>query len=196
MRGHPEPLYRVFWRRSAPTTAGRGDKVSVPSATPASLAPLHHFFDDHFNTLWRSPVASDFTNHMLEEFSGLASPRSIFPVNVIASKEAYDLTAELPGFTEGDVSVSLEGRTLTISASQESSREEKDEESVKVLLAERRVKKFSRAFQLPADADEEAEVKAVMEHGILHVSLPRKGVSTPSARSIPVQTGAASKDEA
>lgn len=191
-----DPRYRVFWRPSAPTRARK--EVSVPFAS-RSLAPLG--LDEYFDTLW-SPMAPDSPlHHMLDEFStltkghGVGALRSVFPVNVLQSPDAYHLTAELPGISEGDVSVSLEGRTLTISASKASSSEEKApaDESIKILLAERRIRKsFSRSFRLPGDVDEEADVSAIMENGVLNVTLPRKGISTPGAREIPVQTGAVS----
>lgn len=194
---HSNFRYSVSWRGASPPNA-----ESQNAAVRKELAPIEFDIEDYFNTLW-SPLAHDLTSHMLEPFAtrgkGATPSWSTFPVNIVQDDKAYYLTAEMPGLSESDVSLSLEGRTLTINASKTTGGEVKtpDDETTKpkVLLAERRVKKYSRSFRLPADADEDAEVSAIMDCGVLHVSMPRKGVSTGGARHILVQKGAVPSEE-
>lgn len=97
--------------------------------------------------------------------NGYAGERK-FPVDVIAGQENYRLEAELPGLTEKDVEVKVDGRVLTISSA--ASEETKND----YLIRERRVAPFARSFVLPKDVDIE-KISASFANGILTLVLEK-----------------------
>ena len=127
--------------------------------------------------------------------------RSAFPVDVVQSEAEYILTAELPGFSDEDVSLRIDNKTMTISASKSIENEADDGENAdveesdsRVLRTERRSKKsFHRSFTLPKDVDESA-ISAAMENGILCLTMPRM-IDGATCRTIKIQKGL-KRDEA
>jgi HSP20 family protein len=95
-------------------------------------------------------------------------------VDCVEDKDAIELTAELPGLTDKDVSVELSGNVLTISGvkAQEGERTDKG-----VTVSERSYGAFSRSIALPADIDA-SKISATVTDGVLKVVAPRK-TSTP-----------------
>lgn len=146
-----------------------------------------------------SPFMTDITSRLFDEFADMAfgtagaskAASSAFPVNVFQRESEYILTAELPGLSEADVTLKMEGRTLTISAAKEETKETEtgqEEKGLKVLRVERRARKFHRAFRMPKDVDD-AAITALMENGVLTLTMPRLGLEKPAARTIAVQKG-------
>ena len=81
------------------------------------------------------------------------------------------LTAELPGLTEGDVTLELEKNVLTISGEKSEVRTEGDEER-RYHLWERRFGSFKRSFTLPRTVKVD-EIRAEFLNGVLTVTLPK-----------------------
>ncbi|HZD18222.1 MAG TPA: Hsp20/alpha crystallin family protein [Actinomycetota bacterium] len=76
---------------------------------------------------------------------------------------------ELPGIEPGDVEVSVEDSTLTISGTRGFSQEVEEENYHRV---ERRYGSFTRAITLPQTADTE-KVEAGFDKGLLTVEIPK-----------------------
>ena len=85
---------------------------------------------------------------------------------------AYQLEIELPGYEKKDVHAKLENGYLTISASKEENKDEKNEAGDYV-RRERYTGKCSRTFYVGEQVREE-DVKAGFENGILKVAFPKK----------------------
>lgn len=100
-------------------------------------------------------------------------------VDVAENEGGYLLLAEVPGVREVDVSVKIEGRTLTISGE----RKPDTSASVRYLMMERAHGSFSRSFQLSDNVDAE-NVEARFRNGVLEVHLAKSAVAQP--RVIPV----------
>ena len=115
--------------------------------------------------------------HLLET-DGNSIPNSImFPVDVREEKEAYVLTAYLPGMKSEDLSVTVINDTITIEG------EIKDEQTTEepaYLLKEWRNGKFSRSLTLP-DELESAKAEASLKDGVLTLRLPKAEVALPKA---------------
>lgn len=90
-------------------------------------------------------------------------------VDVREAEDAYILEAELPGYEEKDVEVSVEEHVLRISSKQEEEREEKKAE---YLLRERACRSFERRFALPEQANEQ-EITGEFKNGILTLKIPK-----------------------
>jgi HSP20 family protein len=76
---------------------------------------------------------------------------------------------ELPGIEPGDVEVSVEDSTLTVSGAREFSSEANEESYHRV---ERRYGQFVRAITLPQTADTE-KVEAHFDKGVLTIEVPK-----------------------
>lgn len=101
-------------------------------------------------------------------------------VDVRREDDKYVLDADLPGATEDDVDVSLDGRVLTVSSDAEE-KTERDESGY--MIRERRHHSFRRSFTLPDDADRE-HIDAEFKNGVLTVQIPRSEKSKPKKISV------------
>ena len=121
-----------------------------------------------------------FENFFGDNFSSPADrifSRVIMPsVDVRETDKAYIIEAELPGFTEKDIEIKLDGGNLTIkSMTMENSEntEGKEEKKDNYLIKERRFSSFSRSFVLPENTDREG-IKASFKNGILSLEINKK----------------------
>ncbi|MBF0120724.1 MAG: Hsp20/alpha crystallin family protein [Desulfobacterales bacterium] len=110
------------------------------------------------------------------------SAAGVFPlINVAEDKDAYHVSAELPGLLGGDLDISTTANTLTISGERKIPSEG---ENVKYHRREREAGKFSRVIGLPGQINTE-KVEANCIDGILKVTLPKHESTKP--RQIPVR---------
>lgn len=93
-------------------------------------------------------------------------------VDVEENDKEYTVKAELPGFDENDVNLTVENHVLTLSGKVDEKNEEKDKDNRKYLVRERRVETFERSFSLPEGVDEE-NISAQFKNGLLTVTLPK-----------------------
>lgn len=104
-------------------------------------------------------------------------------VEVSEEKKAYEISAELPGVEEKDVSITLQDHTLTVSGEKKSEREE---EKKGYFRSERRYGSFRRSFRVPEDVDED-KISAKFDKGVMTVVLPKLAAAKPKGRQIPVK---------
>lgn len=105
-------------------------------------------------------------------------------VDVAETDAGLELTADLPGFDEKDVSLDIQNDVLTIKAEHKEEREEKDEKKHYHLI-ERRQGSFLRRFALPFEADA-GKASAHLEKGVLKVNVPRLASTEKKPTQIPV----------
>lgn len=98
-------------------------------------------------------------------------------VDVREAAEGYTIELDLPGLTEKDVEVTLEGKHLTIKG------ERKAPEGGGYTRRERGFGAFERVFHLPDDVDG-ARVQAKARHGVLTVTLPRAESAKPKTIAV------------
>ena len=106
---------------------------------------------------------------------------SSFPVDITEEDNQYAVYAELAGFNDGDVEITLNDNMLVISAEKVKQADEnkKDEEKeFKYLLKERVTRQYKRTFSLPKDADREA-IKASLKDGMLNLAIGKKPEAKP-----------------
>jgi len=90
-------------------------------------------------------------------------------LEVRETEGGLEVSAELPGMSEDDIELRLEGDLLTLSGEK---KEEQTREQGGLHLTERSFGRFQRAFRLPFHADP-SQVRAAFDRGILRVTLPR-----------------------
>ena len=84
----------------------------------------------------------------------------------------YELTVDLPGVKKDDIKAELNDGYLTITAENDTSKDEKDEKG-KYICRERYSGSYSRSFYV-GDSVTEEDIKAKFENGTLKLDIPKK----------------------
>ena len=104
-----------------------------------------------------------------------------FKTDIRDTGSAYELEADLPGFKKEDIHIDLEGDYLTISASRNNSKEEKDEKG-NYVRRERCYGSFTRSFDISGiKAD---EITAEYSDGVLKLNMPKREEIKPTSRRL------------
>ena len=106
-----------------------------------------------------------------------------FKTDIRDNGESYMLEAELPGFKKEEITVNIEGDTLTIRAERSESTEEKDGKG-NFVKRERSYGGFSRSFDMTGIRVE--DISAAYEDGILKLTLPKKQETLPTSRKLEI----------
>ncbi|HUL49377.1 MAG TPA: Hsp20/alpha crystallin family protein [Gemmatimonadales bacterium] len=104
-----------------------------------------------------------------------AEAELLHPVHVDISEAdgTFTVRAEVPGFSEKDIEITVEPQRLIISGRREASEERKKGKHV---YSERCSNQFYRAIDLPAEVDTKSSaLKATYDHGVLTIALPKAG---------------------
>jgi HSP20 family protein len=101
-------------------------------------------------------------------------------IEIKETKDAYCVTADLPGVRPDDLEVSVTGNRLTVSGKRE---EEQRREDDRFFAYERSYGAFSRSFLMPEGADLD-QLKADLKDGVLTVSVPKR--AEVQARRVPI----------
>jgi HSP20 family protein len=97
--------------------------------------------------------------------------RDAIRMDVIENEKEYQVLAELPGVKKEEISITINGNEVAVSAEV---KQEKDvENSDTVLRAERYYGKIQRVFTLGQEVDE-ATAQAKYNDGVLELTLPKK----------------------
>jgi HSP20 family molecular chaperone IbpA len=96
---------------------------------------------------------------------------SLMRTDVIEKDDSYQLEAELPGFNKEDIKIDLKNDMLTISASHDENKDEKDKEG-KYIRRERRTSSYQRSFRVENLKPE--DIFAQYRNGVLTVNIPKK----------------------
>lgn len=135
---------------------------------------------------WRLPFtrkAFDIEPFWRGEISWHKSP----VVDFVEKDNAYEITAELPGMDESNITVGLSDGKLTIKGEKEEKRE-KEEEKKEYYLSERRYGTFQRSFYVPEGVDAD-KIEASFTNGVLTVTLPKTAEAQKKQRQIAVKKG-------
>ncbi|MEI7612288.1 MAG: Hsp20/alpha crystallin family protein [Betaproteobacteria bacterium] len=120
--------------------------------------PSDETFDDLFRGFFMRPV----------RFDGAQDVQ--IKLDVSEDSKAYTVHAEIPGVKKEDISVTIDGGQVAISAEVKNQKEIKDGE--KVIRSERSYGKVSRSFALAQDVDE-SSAEAKYNDGVLTLTLPK-----------------------
>jgi HSP20 family protein len=109
-------------------------------------------------------------------------------ISVAETKDAFEVTAELPGVDEKDIKVSLDDNQLVIAGEKkaESTKEEKDWH-----VEERSYGSFYRSMSLPFEPEDGA-VDAHFDKGVLHLTIKKPAKAIKSTKTIDIKTGSPS----
>jgi HSP20 family protein len=97
------------------------------------------------------------------------------PVDILESKDAYLIRAELPGMKKEDFNLEVNDGALTLSGERKF---EEPANGVEYHRVERAAGKFSRSFHLPQTVKHDG-IKAMYRDGILEVHVPKADEAKP-----------------
>merc|ERR1712007_222796 len=114
-------------------------------------------------------------------------------LDAIEYENRFELHVDMPGIPRDDIHVSVKDGMLQVRGGSDVKKEEKDEETGKVLFRERQHTSYHRSLQLPDTVDVEA-ITAKNSDGVLQVTLPKRKASEPQEHKIPVLGGDDQRD--
>ena len=97
----------------------------------------------------------------------------------------YLLDMELPGCKKEDIHLELNDGYLSVSASRNTNKEEKDDKG-NLIRQERYSGSFSRSFYVGENVSEE-DIKASYENGELKISFPKEAEKLPEKKTIMIE---------
>jgi HSP20 family protein len=118
-------------------------------------------FDDFFKGFFVRPFA----------FPTGTGTEIAIKLDIKEAEKEFFVEAEIPGVRKEDITVDVEGDTVSLRAEAKKEKEEKKGE--KIVYSERSYGMVSRSFTLPVDVDDKA-VKAEYKDGVLKLVLPKK----------------------
>ena len=97
-----------------------------------------------------------------------------FRMDVTENDKEYRVMAELPGVKKEDISITINGSEVAVSAEMKYEKDVKNADTV--LRAERSYGKIQRAFSLGQEVDEKT-AEAKYTDGVLELTLPKKAAA-------------------
>ncbi len=140
---------------------------------------------DHRVPLSRS---DNFWPHFLDPLRDIGTSISNFfspSVDALHSNANYEINVELPGVSEEEVDISVEGGFLSIKGEKKFHNEEYKNN---YYISERRYGAFLRRFRVPSDVLEN-DISATFGKGVLKICLPRESTTTSEKRRIDIGKG-------
>lgn len=138
---------------------------------------IDHLFDQFFRG-WGMPRMGGFGH--LGDFAGdtLLRPK----VDLSGADKEYQLTVEIPGVSEKDVSVDISNNVMTIKGEKKLEKEEKEKNYYRI---ERSYGSFQRVLSLPEDVDQDG-IKASFNNGVLTITMPRKALPKGEVKQVEI----------
>jgi HSP20 family protein len=138
------------------------------------LTSLQNEMNRLFSTFFDAPTTGG---------DGGTMRRWVPSMDLVETDEHFVLRADLPGLSEGDVSIELEDNVLTVSGERKAEHEDKQEGYYRV---ERSFGQFRRSLTLPEGVDAEG-ITATFNNGVLEVRIPKPEERKP--RRVAIQVG-------
>ncbi len=157
-----------FGRSLSPTRSGGEDD---PFAM--MRREMDRLFDS-FSRDWNVPAAMG---------SAFLSPK----VDVAETDKGLEISAELPGIDQKDITLDLADGVLTIKAEYKAEKDEKDEKK-HYHLVERSHGSYMRRFAIPFEPEAD-KVQASFEKGVLHITVPRSKAAEKQVKKIKINGG-------
>jgi HSP20 family protein len=142
----------------------------------AELNTIQNEMNRLFNTFFEQPGATG--------RAAAPSRRWIPPMDLVETADQYVLRADLPGLSDGDVTVQLEDNVLTISGERTARHEPNEEGYYRI---ERAFGSFARSLTLPEGVDPDG-VQAHFDRGVLEIRIPKPEQKKPRQVQITLGT--------
>ncbi|MFD2573341.1 Hsp20/alpha crystallin family protein [Spirosoma soli] len=121
-----------------------------------------------------SLIENFFGRDMNDFFNSNAPAISNVPaVNVVEHHDGFRIEVAAPGLKKEDFKLNLNHNNLTISAYQETQKEEQDKSNEKYTRREFSYSSFQRTFTLPTSVDAD-NIQANYTDGVLKIEIPKR----------------------
>lgn len=127
------------------------------------------FNDNLFDNFFEFPFFDDRAERKLYG----SNANNLMKTDIKEHKDGYELEIDLQGFQKDDLQAELKDGYLTISASKQVNKDEKEKETGKYIRRERYSGSCQRSFYV-GDAITQEDIKAEFKHGILRLFVPKK----------------------
>ena len=151
-------------------------RLPVPTFGERDL-DLFEGFRREFDDLLR-----DFGRRLPISWGPAAAAGGLAALDIAETKDAVEISTELPGVDEGDVKVSVDGQSVVIAGEKKSESEEKNKAWH---VVERSYGAFRRVVPLNFTPDA-AKIKATFEKGVLHVTVGKPPEMVAKKVEIPI----------
>lgn len=153
------------------TTPRVAETGTPPASRPHPLMSLRDEVDRLFDNFFPSAFGRSIFDVDPWRDRALRAMGDITPhMDVTECANRYDVSVELPGMDEKDVTVKVQGDLLTIAGEKKA---ERTEDTDATHLTERSYGSFVRSLRLPDDADADG-IKADYAKGVLTISVPKR----------------------
>ena len=151
---------------------------------------VDHLFDNFFSGFELGPfgdfgrMSTEPFRRFEDTFAGLGTGfgKLNMKSDVRETDDAFHIEAELPGFEEGDIDVSVTDTMLTITGEK---KDEHKEDRDDFHLTERHYGTVKRSFPIP-DAVDVGKAQANFKNGVLSIDLPKKALPKAKTKKIPI----------
>jgi HSP20 family protein len=147
----------------------------------AELNTIQNEMNRLFNTFFDQPAETGRPNGTMR--------RWLPPMDLVETDEHYVLRTDLPGLSDEDVNVQLEGNVLTISGERKAAQEQEQQGYYRL---ERAFGAFSRSLTLP-DGVEPGGIEAHFDRGVLEIRIAKPEQKKPKTVEINVGAPSAAK---
>ena len=130
------------------------------------------FGENMFDEFFRDPFFDSRDMKKLEKKLYGRRGKNLMKTDIRETDTEYELEMDLPGFKKDEIKVSLKDGYLTIQATTDSSKDEKDSNGT-YIRRERYTGSCSRSFYV-GDAVTQEDIKAKFEDGTLKMLVPKK----------------------
>lgn len=136
-----------------------------------------------FSPLYRTAIGFDHLASLLDSTMRSDQKRPTYPpYNIeLTGEDQYRITMAIAGFEQSDLSIEVEGNTLTVVG-----QKTEEDENKQYLYRGIAARNFERQFQL---ADHIKVTGASFRNGMLHIELAREIPEALKPRKIAIQTG-------
>ncbi|HED35008.1 MAG TPA: Hsp20/alpha crystallin family protein [Gammaproteobacteria bacterium] len=138
---------------------------------------MNRLFDEVFNSSGFPSVGL-----RMPSFSGSVTSVLRPKLNISSDDHNYNISLELPGLKESDISVEVKNDVLTVRGTVNEEKEDKDKHFYRI---ERSYGTFQRTLALPDDANAD-DIRASMKDGVLDLMIPRNEETASTARKIAI----------
>ena len=167
-----------------PIPVRKGEVEGAGFRGSGGLMQLHREMDRWFDDAFRSLGAGSL-GRGLAQMPGFGDDTSGFfrpQIDVSGDANSYQISLDVPGMTEDDMSLEVRDDLLVIKGQKEARKEDKDKHYYRV---ERSYGSFQRTLSLPDDADVD-EIRASLDKGVLRLEIPRRGETKKDVRRISI----------
>ena len=140
-------------------------------------------FGENLFDNWFTPMEREFYNGRNPLYG--KNEKNLMKTDVKEKDGNYELDIDRPGFKKEDVTIQLENGYLTITAAKGMNKDENDDKGG-YIRKERWFGNCSRSFYV-GDSVRSEDIKAKMEDGILHVTLPKETKQLPQKNTILIE---------